>query len=57
MFASIYSMLASTICRIGRPQDGSEVINWFVDSPRECRFRHADTHSVFTSLYALDKDD
>ena len=32
MFASIYSMLASTIRRIGRPQDGSEVINWFVDS-------------------------
>src|SRR6478736_8864480 len=32
MFASIYSTLASTVRRIGRPQDGSEVINWFVDS-------------------------
>ena len=32
MFASIYSTLASTIRRIRRPQHGSEVINWFVDS-------------------------
>jgi hypothetical protein len=32
MFASIYSTLASTIHRIRRPQHGSEVINWFVDS-------------------------
>jgi hypothetical protein len=32
MFASIYPTLANTIRRIGRPQHGSEVINWFVDS-------------------------
>src|SRR3954452_1598361 len=32
MFASVYSKLASTISRIGRRQDGSDVINWFVDS-------------------------
>jgi len=32
MFTSIYSTLASTIRRIMRPQHGSEVINWFVDS-------------------------
>jgi len=32
MFPSIYSRLANTIRSVGRPQDGSEVINWFVDS-------------------------
>ena len=50
MFASIYSTLANTIRRIGRPQDGPEVINWFVDS-RANVASDMPTHHEFGALY------
>jgi hypothetical protein len=52
MFANIYSTLSKPIRRIRRPEDRSEVINWFVDS-RANVASDILTHHEFGAFYAL----
>jgi hypothetical protein len=55
MFANIYSTLSKPIRRIRRPEDRSEVINWFVDS-RANVASDILTHHEFGAFYALAGD-